>query len=287
MKITQELINLLLNDDNIQISNNSKCCELNGKIILVSKSITVILKNNMICENCNQKSKHIAMSDNDVVINENSYYQIIFLTDNGKLINNDGRVLCEKCYKQFRKIKKKKIKQNKEIIAVSQPQKNNKQEAEYKNTLLVNNLEHKREHFCNIGTRKTKLLLNKLIKKGNLKAEILRILLELEDVNICAKKYFGKYKQTYYDKKSMILNDIVKLFKENNLTIGYHNADDYSCSYIVFVEYEGIQMSWHCNKHFGLNKYEKEWDGLKNSTLAKLERLIEAFLESEQMINSK
>ena len=148
-----------------------------------------------------------------------------------------------------------------------------------KNYELVSNLEDGRENFCGLGTRKVKLRLNKLIKEKNVDAEILRSLLELEDSNISAKKYVGKYRTRYYDKKSELLKTCVGLFKKHNLVCGFQKSNNYSCNYVIYFEFNDIQMSWHSNSTYGLSKYPTEWDGLENSTLFKLEKLISEILK--------
>ncbi len=57
-------------------------------------------------------------------------------------------------------------------------------------SICVRNLDKARDRFCDLGTRKTKLRLNKLAKT-DIYAKALRIALEIEDKNIVAKKYRG------------------------------------------------------------------------------------------------
>ena len=66
-------------------------------------------------------------------------------------------------------------------------------DALYKNSLLVEDLEDLRTDALGIGTNKIKRRLNKLAKEDNI-AKIIRLMIEIEDVNILAKKYYGKYR---------------------------------------------------------------------------------------------
>lgn len=51
-----------------------------------------------------------------------------------------------------------------------------------------------RNKLCGIGSRQVKTRLN-LLAKSNLEAEILRQLLELEDIQLTANKYYGEYRK--------------------------------------------------------------------------------------------
>jgi hypothetical protein len=139
----------------------------------------------------------------------------------------------------------------------------------------VIDIKSSREDFCGIGTCKIKRRLNK-IAKTEAKALFLRNLLELEDANLSAKRYFGKHRRRYYEKKIEKLNQLVDHCKELKLKYGYaidpkqtfHNK-------VFYLEYEEFQFSWHYGS--GLNfipKYENPWDGNLNSTLGKVEILI-------------
>ena len=87
---------------------------------------------------------------------------------------------------------------------------NKKDFAKIKNHDLIEQLSCMREKMCGIGTRKVKLLLNEKIKEGDYIAELYRTALEIEDLNISAKKYHGEYREKYYSKK----NDNILLLSE-------------------------------------------------------------------------
>ena len=75
-----------------------------------------------------------------------------------------------------------------------------KEQALYKNWCLVDEQIDMRESFCGVGTRRIKFFLNQKVKKGDKIAELLRVALELNDVNVSAKRYWGDYKRDYYSK---------------------------------------------------------------------------------------
>lgn len=157
---------------------------------------------------------------------------------------------------------------------------NARMEAYYKNEELAYQLYVSRDDFCGIGTRKTKLFLNKLIKQGNQIAAALRKALECEDVNICAKKYGrSEWRDRNYNKKKVLINELIEICKANNYVYGIQDTDNYSTNYIVYFELPNCeQISFHNNFALedvcDLPHYDKEWDGKRNSTLPKLEQAI-------------
>lgn len=141
---------------------------------------------------------------------------------------------------------------------------------------LICDLEEKRKTFLGVGTKKTKLALNK-IAKTELNAKLLRLALEVEDKNINAKKY-ENYRQKYYDEKKDILKSLVKLCDENDIKVGI--SEDKNDEYLNILYFElpyCEQISWHVTKEDGfydVKPYEGEWDGKTESTLPKLENAI-------------
>ena len=98
-----------------------------------------------------------------------------------------------------------------------------KEQALCKNWCLVDEQIDMRESFCGVGTRKIKVFLNQKVKKGDKIAELLRVALELNDVNVSAKRYWGDYKRDYYSKKEDLIRDLNHLYRENGeLDYGYH-----------------------------------------------------------------
>lgn len=150
-------------------------------------------------------------------------------------------------------------------------------EAEEKNMELVEQLECARDEFCDgLGTRHTKLMLNKLGKTNRL-AVLFRKALETEDCNIMAKRYFGSYRRDYYEKKGELLDELTELCDELNVTYGISKTDNYSTSHIIYFELPNCQqISFHFNpsKASSYPKYNKPWDGKVNSTMWKLDEAI-------------
>ncbi|MBR6516916.1 MAG: hypothetical protein IKT40_08790 [Bacilli bacterium] len=155
---------------------------------------------------------------------------------------------------------------------------NRKLEAKIKNEKLVRELVNKRKTFCGVGTRKVKLMLNKLIKSGDINAQLYRLALEIEDKNIQAKDHKNYYyRDTIYYHKKMLIYDLIKLCSENNIVFGYHASDVRDTSNIIYFELPNTeQISFHVSLDDTTNIpiYEKEWDGLVCSTLDKLEKVI-------------
>lgn len=143
----------------------------------------------------------------------------------------------------------------------------------YRHRNRVNILNDKRDSFCGIGTRKIKLRLNKLSNYNSL-AKIYRLALELEDVNICAKKYRGEYRDTYYEKKDELVKKLSSLCQELNIPHGYKENDGFP-KYIVYFDLPGCeQISFHINNIPKMPIYSLDWDGKVDSTMFKLEKAI-------------
>lgn len=237
----------------------SKYCVAEGKHFLFTSTMYSWLQRGGKCDNCSNIADSLIISNGPSKIKKGSIgYNATPAHNNARFQQIGDRVLCSGCAPKSNNIKWTK----------------HTHQAEYKNDQLVDDLIDKRETLCGMGTRKTKLKLNKMIKSGSVNALILRNLLELEDANITAKRYHGVYKQASYDKKNELLKTCIDLFKRHNLKCGYHNVDNYSCPYVIYFEVNGIQMSWHAHKSFGTPQYMHVWDGLVNSTLSKLEQLI-------------
>lgn len=150
-------------------------------------------------------------------------------------------------------------------------------EARYKNDLLIEDLESFRSNALGIGTNKIKRRLNKLAKDNKI-AEIIRLMIEIEDVNILAKKYYGDYQDKKYNEKQNLLYKLVEIYKNTNYIFGYHDSDVRPAVCILFFELDEDfeQVSWHSTSLYnGVEKYPNEWDGKENSTYPKLLKYIE------------
>ncbi|MBP3662478.1 MAG: hypothetical protein J6J25_05165 [Bacteroidales bacterium] len=164
-----------------------------------------------------------------------------------------------------------------------------REQALYKNWCLVDEQIDMRESFCGVGTRKIKVFLNQKVKRGDKVAELLRVALELNDVNVSAKRYWGDYKRDYYSKKEDLIRELNHLYRENGeLDYGYHYEPGRLTTHIMYYELpNGQQISFHC-KLWDTTKiplYGKEWDRLENSTYQKLECAIMEIYGNE--INTK
>jgi hypothetical protein len=146
----------------------------------------------------------------------------------------------------------------------------------------VRSLSNARNHYCGIGTRRTKLGLNKLAKTS-IYAGALRLALEIEDKDLTAKKYHGgdvggySYSQiAYLDKHDGILK-LIEVCKSEGWTFGVQKSEVFGASHVIYFDIPGVeQISWHFtppSKH-DLPAYSGVWDRKENSTLLKLEAAI-------------
>lgn len=150
---------------------------------------------------------------------------------------------------------------------------------------LATTLSNARTDFCTVGTRKTKLLLNKLAKTDVL-AKAYRIALEAEDKNISAKGSYGEYVDKIYREKEANIAKLAELCKQNDWIYGRQNSDVKCVSAIVYFELPGCeQISFHTNldtKDFP--EYRGEWDKKECSTISKLENAITAILKNNGLL---
>jgi len=145
---------------------------------------------------------------------------------------------------------------------------------------LIESLEYSRDIFCGIGTRKVKLFLNSLIKKGDKIAKLYRTILELQEANILAKLYFGKWRREYYDKKEYLISSLVSLCKDiSDVNYGFTVEHTRVTDHIIYFDLPGCeQISYHCNlspsQLKSIPEYNGVWDGQEDNALAKIESAI-------------
>lgn len=149
-----------------------------------------------------------------------------------------------------------------------------------KRSELICQLIKERADMCGIGTRSVKLILNKKIKEGDDIAKLYRIAVEAEDSNIKAKKYFGEYRDKYYNDKMYYITLLIEECKQReDVVFGYHNNEASFPSHIIYFDLPGCeQISFHCSipkeLRQGIPHYDGVWDRNENSTFPKLERAI-------------
>ena len=161
-------------------------------------------------------------------------------------------------------------------------------EAVMKNDNLVHIGDKMKNDMCHIGQKKVKLLLNSLVKKGDRIAGMYRQILECENCNINAKKYYNtvrhNYKEHYYNMKKDAIDNLIKDIIDYNSTVsesdmivfGKQSSDVYDTNDIVYFELPGLeQISFHTDisqsVYDMVPEYKKEWDEKVNSTLSKIE----------------
>ncbi len=87
--------------------------------------------------------------------------------------------------------------------------------AQLKNDELIDLLHQTRTQFLGIGTRKIKIRLNKL-SQNNVILKTIRLMMEIEDVNIQAKEAYGKYRDKKYKMKVDLISELISLYQHNN-----------------------------------------------------------------------
>lgn len=147
---------------------------------------------------------------------------------------------------------------------------------------LVQVLDTARSRFCGVGTRRTKVALNKLAKTS-IYAKALRLALEIEDKNLTAKKYFGgnidgySYSQIAYFAKHDGIMQLVEISKSEGWTFGVQKSEVVGATHVIYFDLPGVeQISWHFTPPptHELPAYTGQWDRKENSTLLKLEAAI-------------
>ena len=139
----------------------------------------------------------------------------------------------------------------------------------------INELLHSRKSFCGVGIKKIKYLLHNKYKWGNIDpvAEILRIALEIVDINIKAKTRNKTI--DLYLKKENLIQTLTVLADKNNFNYGFAKSDIENANSIVYFDLPVGQMSWHTMLDYTKYKrYNGKWDGEYNSNLIKLEKYI-------------
>jgi hypothetical protein len=151
-----------------------------------------------------------------------------------------------------------------------------------------------RQHFCGIGTRRTKLSLNKL-SRTSMFARALRVALEIEDQNLTAKKYHGgdiagyTYDQIAYFKKHDGIMRLVEICTLEGWTFGIVESLTFDATHLIYFDLPGVeQISWHFSppSDHGLPEYDGVWDQKQKSTLRKLENAIQTLLKAAR-VNDK
>ena len=145
-----------------------------------------------------------------------------------------------------------------------------------KNERLSEILHDKRETMCGVGTRRVKLMLNKLVKQGDRIAELYRKAIEVEDCNIRAKESSFYYKGKIYRQKSRLLLELVDLCLKSDVVVGKQMVEGRETNCILYFELPNVeQISFHTTleekESFLIPDYPKQWDGKTCSTLNKLE----------------
>ena len=159
--------------------------------------------------------------------------------------------------------------------------------AEQHNRERIRDYNERKDTFCHgIGQRRTKLFLNRLVKQGDQTARMYRIALEIEGVNLAAKKALMKYHSDYhsYDKKEAMLRELMDVCRAEGVTYGQQRSTAPAATHVLYFDLPDCeQISFHTNLYnaAALPAYDGEWDGKKCSTMGKLEAAIWSRYEQE------
>ena len=111
-------------------------------------------------------------------------------------------------------------------------------------------------------------------------------IITLQDYNIKAKGAPFPYSEKMYAKKEDLIDKLIEIYNGSQLSFGCSKDKGKRVSFIVYFDLPlGNQISFHSTVKRNIPVYEKEWDGLVNSTLDKLEKEIKQYLNGikEQM----
>lgn len=153
-------------------------------------------------------------------------------------------------------------------------------QAESLNRKRIQDYDERKDEFCHcVGLRRIKLFLNNLVKNGDHVAKMYRIALEIEGVNLAAKKALLKYHSDYnnYSLKESMLQELIGLCLVHNVCYGIQRSTVPAAIYVIYFELPDCeQISFHTNlcDASKLPTYNGEWDGQKCSTMRKLESAI-------------
>lgn len=157
--------------------------------------------------------------------------------------------------------------------------------AEQQNRERIKDYNERKDTFCHgIGQRRVKLFLNKLVKEGDAVSKMYRIALEIEGVNLAAKKALMKYHSDYhsYDRKEAMLRELMEVCRAEGATYGQQRSTAPAATHVIYFDLPGCeQISFHTNMHeaASLPAYSCQWDGKRCSTMGKLEAAIWARYE--------
>lgn len=150
----------------------------------------------------------------------------------------------------------------------------NKPWMEIDNKLENVNLHYQRENFCGVGTRRIKIMLNNIIKKGNEEALLYRLGLEIEDRIFTIQETNEYCQKLIIAQKQQIMKQLVVLCKKKKLNCGIYEADEKRILCYELPDTE--QLSFELDESEGIEfpKYDGMWDGKLNTTFEKIEKVL-------------
>ena len=202
-------------------------------------------------------------------------------------------------------LKKKEVKElldniNKEWLKIVEQDtqfKKEKEERQKRYEEKIKKLKELRKTALWVWTRKIKLRLNKLAKQWDNIAKLLRLLLELEDINIRAKQTDKYYQDKVYNMKDWHIKEVITFLRQINYDKDYWfkkdtELDDKAMVFYCDLPWTGEQVSWHT--YNGNNiipeeylkiEYKKDWTWETEETtyeiiLRSIEKLYLDYLKS-------
>lgn len=130
-----------------------------------------------------------------------------------------------------------------------------------KDNFNIQEMKSWRANFGNVGSKKAKLYLNKQIKEGDIKATILRKLIEAEDEILKSQDNFF-YADFHMNNFVDIINEIIKLYETNNINLNYgyqETVNEKEMHLLIFNLPNNDKIIYHLTLSDlnGLKKYEE------------------------------
>ena len=116
------------------------------------------------------------------------------------------------------------------------------------------------------------------MKNGDIIAQSYRLVLELQDTNLVAKRQHGGYRDQAYEKKRNLLKELIGLCREHGWVYGYQSSSVIGVDSVIYFELPDMeQISFHTRMRElggGIPPYPKPWNGKENYTLIAIEQAI-------------
>lgn len=106
-----------------------------------------------------------------------------------------------------------------------------------------------------------------------------RLLIKCHNLNQSVQKGLlsNSYSNRIYSQKEQLLEECIRRIQEYGLKIkhGYQLTESF-VPYILYFEYNGMQVSFHSHTNYGIKPFNGEWIGYKQGLLKDLDNKIPA-----------